>query len=292
VIDGISDLLAGAAQRREWQSQTSRKTKHPFRNLRWVRIDPEPSGFVFPINKGLIYRAELAVPFEIMDTLLTEFQYVRCTGGRPPDRSRAISEPKTTWRLGNQTIELHADYPVEVPSYKQQIIRPLLDRLNARGDGYHYALPSLIEWLYVATLRGERFFEGQFWGSRPGHEIGWFKGGRPHAVAGKAPLFWGDQQQPIWDLFGNTWQAVWALSGLARDPRQAIWRQTRMPSALLSKQANLSIAGCSYRNDGSDAQQLSLWTDGRIVANGFRLVRYLLADHARLPLSPTVKEVR
>jgi hypothetical protein len=290
VIDGIEGLLARQAKKTRHQRRAHRQTRAPFRKMEWVRIDPEPESFVFArYDTGGLARARLLVPFEIMDIPITQAHYAALTGEQPQLDER-LPYPILNWRIGNKTLRLHPDRPAAW--IKETTV---LEALNARDDGYHYSLPSLIEWLYVGTARGQNLFGERPWGADPLEEIGWFKsnGGRHlHPVAEKRPLLWGPRRQPIWDLFGNGMEPVWAIIALARGGRPGTFVQTRVPHDVVPEQGlseydpkdPVTLVG--YPDKGPSHTE-RLWINSHgWRPSPLRPVRYRLEDYASLPPSP------
>jgi formylglycine-generating enzyme required for sulfatase activity len=91
-----------------------------------------------------------------------------------------------------------ADLPVQNVSWND--IEEFLAKLNARGDGFYYRLPTEAEWEYSARAGNSAPYSG------PIDAIAWYdknSGRRPHAVGSKQPNAWG-----IHDMSGNVWEWV------------------------------------------------------------------------------------
>ena len=96
------------------------------------------------------------------------------------------------------------DCPVEGVSWED--VQDFIGKLNERGDGYDYRLPTEAEWEYAARAGAS--------GARYGEldEIAWWSGNsdeRTHPVGGKAANAWG-----LHDMLGNVaeWTADWYQS--------------------------------------------------------------------------------
>ena len=89
-----------------------------------------------------------------------------------------------------------ADRPVEQVSWED--VQQFLSRLNARGDGYRYRLPTEAEWEYAARAGTTGKYYGEL------DEIAWYGGNsdwHTHPVGQKKPNAWG-----LYDMLGNVWE--------------------------------------------------------------------------------------
>ena len=88
--------------------------------------------------------------------------------------------------------------PVENVSWYD--VQSFMAKLNGRGDGYKYRLPTEAEWEYAARAGST--------GSRYGdlNDIAWYyynAGNQTHPVGQKQPNAWG-----LYDMIGNVWEWV------------------------------------------------------------------------------------
>jgi formylglycine-generating enzyme required for sulfatase activity len=133
-----------------------------------------------PYQKDLPpHRVVIPEPFRIGKFEVTQAQWQAVMGSNPSKFNNC------------------ADCPVESVMWDE--VQEFLRRLNRRGDGFTYALPTEAEWEYAcrAGTTGDFYAE-------PLEDIGWFKSNadeRPHPVGGKKPNAWG-----LYDMHGNVWE--------------------------------------------------------------------------------------
>jgi formylglycine-generating enzyme required for sulfatase activity len=120
------------------------------------------------------------------------------------ERSFRIQKYEVTqdqWRdvMGNNPSEIEGgDLPVQNVSW--QNIERYLEKLNNRGDGFRYRLPTEAEWEYAARAGKTEPYPG------PIEAIAWYNenaGQVPHPVGAKQANDWG-----IYDMNGNVWEWV------------------------------------------------------------------------------------
>lgn len=90
------------------------------------------------------------------------------------------------------------DRPAENVSWAEA--QQFLEKLNERGDGYRYRLPTETEWEYAARAGTTRSQLGGL------DEYSWYEGnagGQTHPVGQKQPNAWG-----LYDVHGNVWEWV------------------------------------------------------------------------------------
>jgi formylglycine-generating enzyme required for sulfatase activity len=152
-----------------------------------------------------------------------------------------------------------ADRPVEQVSWLE--IQNFLQRMNARGDGYRYRLPTEAEWEYAARAGST----GATYGSL--NNIAWHSensGGQTHPSGMKDPNAWG-----LYDIYGNAWEFVadWYgpyAAGAAVDPKGG-----GDTGAKVMRGGSWTFEAGSYR--ASDRSRFP--TDEKASFVGFRLVR-------------------
>ena len=175
--------------------------------------NPGPFGLRFvPIPAGRFTRGGFTVrltkPFEMGQYEVTQAQWTAVMGDSP-------------------SFYKGADLPVERVNWDDA--QAFMAKLNARGDGYRYRLPTEAEWEY-ATLAGGGGFDSSDASAWIGNG-----NGRTHPVGQKAPNPWW-----LYDTIGNVWEWTqdWfgpypvapvtdpagASSGTARTYRGGSWR--------------------------------------------------------------------
>ncbi len=90
------------------------------------------------------------------------------------------------------------DLPVQNVSFDD--VMKFLERMNTRGDGFRYRLPTEAEWEYAARAGNGSSYSGQL------DAVGWYDRtsiGEPHEVGTKQPNAWG-----LHDVSGNVWEWV------------------------------------------------------------------------------------
>lgn len=152
-----------------------------------------------------------------------------------------------------------ANYPMYYVSWEEA--QEFVKRMNARGDGYTYRLPSEAEWEYAARAGSTGDYAG------PLAEMAWYSdnsGGGAHPVGTKKANAWG-----LYDMHGNVWEWVQDWYGSygslgvtdPRGPTSGVYRVYR-GGGWYATARNVRSA---YRNNGAPAN--------RLLDVGFRLVR-------------------
>ena len=162
------------------------------------------------------HRVQITKAFEIGKTEVTEKQWQAVMGSNP---SAFKGE----------------DLPVEQVTFQQ--VQEFLNKLNARGDGFLYRLPTEAEWEYAARAGTKDQYVGSLqdmaWyndGQAAAHGTGTFENensptglavAKTHPVATKKPNAWG-----IYDMRGNVaewvqdfYDANYYSNSPAADPR-------------------------------------------------------------------------
>jgi formylglycine-generating enzyme required for sulfatase activity len=118
-----------------------------------------------------------------------------------PLRIQKYEVTQDQWRdvMGNNPSEYEGgDLPVHNVNWND--IERYLEKLNNRGDGFHYRLPTEAEWEYAARAGKTAPYPG------PIDAIAWYNANAnhvPHAVGAKHPNPWG-----LYDMNGNVWEWV------------------------------------------------------------------------------------
>lgn len=147
-----------------------------------------------PDHERPVHVVRISRPFWIGTIEVTEGLWAAVTGGAPPPQaSRDLPRSGVSW--------------TDAQSF--------LKRLNARGDGFRYRLPTEAEWEYAARAgRNDDL-------SRDAHLLAYYQQGNsnsPIAVAQLRPNLWG-----LHDVLGNVWEWVsdwYAEDYYANSPRQ------------------------------------------------------------------------
>ncbi len=99
--------------------------------------------------------------------------------------------------MGNNPSNFKGDnLPVEQVSWND--VQEFLYKLNKRGDGFTYRLPTEAEWEYACRAGTTGDYAG------PINLMGWYRsnsGGQTHAVGQKEPNAFG-----LYDMHGNVWE--------------------------------------------------------------------------------------
>lgn len=99
--------------------------------------------------------------------------------------------------MGNNPSNFKGDnLPVEQVSWDDA--QSFISKLNERGDGFKYRLPTEAEWEYACRAGTTGDYAGDV------NEMAWFSensGNKTHTVGGKRPNAWG-----LADMHGNVWE--------------------------------------------------------------------------------------
>ncbi len=149
-------------------------------DIEFVQIPPGEfdmgSGSGNPDEKP-VHRVRISKAFEMGKCPVTQAQW-EAVMGRNPSHFKG------------------ADRPVEEVSWND--VQVSLEKLNARGDGYRYRLPTEAEWEYAARAGTTGDYAPDL------DAVAWCaanSGGETHPVGQKRPNGWG-----LYDMLGNVWE--------------------------------------------------------------------------------------
>ena len=233
------------------------------RDMRFVSI--APGEFVRGLDGGAnreqpAHKVRISRAFELGAHEITQAQW-EAVMGHNPSRFRG------------------ADLPVEGISWSDA--QAFIDRLNARGDGYVYRLPTEAEWEFASRAGADEKADADRL-----EAVAWCAdsaGGRTHPVGTKAPNAWG-----LYDMQGNVWEWVddWFgpyPAGEVTDPRGPVAGEARIfrggswahgyPELCRSGYRNLAAPDKRYavvglrlaRTAGSAARNKSPGADGELA---------------------------
>jgi len=214
-------------------------------SMEFVRI--QPGEFQIGSESGNgdekpVHRVRITKAFEMGKNEVTQAQWEAVMGSNP------------SYFKG-------ADRPVEQVSWNDA--QEFLSRLNARGDGYRYRLPTEAEWEYAARARTTGDNEGNL------NSVAWYQsnsGGQTHPVGQKQANAWG-----LYDTLGNVWE--WCQDWYDGNYyRNSPVEDPRGPSSGGAR----VLRGGSWFSNGRDVRvAFRDWgnPDCRYSGNGFRCVR-------------------
>lgn len=128
-------------------------------------------------NEGPQHPVTISKAFELQTTEVTQSQWQAMMGSNP---SHFIGP----------------DLPVEQVSWED--VQAFIAKLNAKGDGYRYRLPTEAEWEYAARAGTTGLYAGDL------DAMAWHynnSGNQTHPVGTKAANSWG-----LYDMHGNVWE--------------------------------------------------------------------------------------
>ncbi|MCX6630090.1 MAG: formylglycine-generating enzyme family protein [Candidatus Solibacter sp.] len=213
--------------------------------MEFVRI--QPGEFQMGSDSGVddekpSHRVRITKVFELGKHEVTQAQWEAVMGGNPSNFKGA-------------------DRPVELVSWND--VQEFLGKLNARGDGYRYRLPTEAEWTYAARAGTAGDWAGNL------DSVAWYRensGTQTHPVGQKQANAWG-----LHDMLGNVWEwcqdwydKEYYRSSPADDPQGASSgeHRTRRGGGWVGVPAYVRVA---YRGKGKP--------DGRYSDLGFRCAR-------------------
>jgi formylglycine-generating enzyme required for sulfatase activity len=186
-----------------------------------------------------IHRVRITQPFEIGKYEVTQREWQTVMGTNPSSFKGA-------------------ERPVENVSWED--CQRFIARLNQRGDGYCYRLPTEAEWEYACRAGSSGDYAGNL------DEMGWYAssaGSKTHNIGQKKPNAWG-----LHDMHGNVWE--WCQDWYGRYPSEA----TTDPAG-----SNRVVRGGGWRNSAENCRASARF-QGAPSAHGynlgFRLVRLRL----------------
>jgi formylglycine-generating enzyme required for sulfatase activity len=127
--------------------------------------------------EGPQHQVTISKAFELQTTEVTQSQWQAVMGSNP-----------STFK--------GKDLPVETVSWDDA--QAFIAKLNAKGDGYRYRLPTEAEWEYAARAGTTGPYAGDL------YAMAWYypnSGRTTHPVGTKAPNAWG-----LYDMHGNVWE--------------------------------------------------------------------------------------
>jgi formylglycine-generating enzyme required for sulfatase activity len=163
-----------------------------------------------------LHTVTISRSFEMQATTVTQFQWFVEMGGNPSSFKDRKYCPEDYVEV--RGTALCPNNPVENISWNDA--QGFIQKLNARGDGYTYRLPTEAEWEYAARAKTQTSY---YFGNNANvvGDYAWVgdnAGNQTHAVATKLPNNFG-----LYDMYGNVWQWVQDLddaypAGSVTDP--------------------------------------------------------------------------
>jgi formylglycine-generating enzyme required for sulfatase activity len=212
-------------------------------------------------NEGPIHNVTISRNFEMQATEVTQAQWFSVSGENPSNFTESQHCPGE-YKQENG-VSLCPNNPVEGVSWDD--VQMFIQRLNAKGDGFQYRLPSEAEWEFAARAGTT----GLYGISGNLTDFAWYKNnsdGFTHPVARKLANAWG-----LYDMHGNVleWTADWYVDKAYTlndvidplGPSSGVRRVHRGGSGLYGSWACRS----AFRNAGFPGE--------RFRDLGFRLVR-------------------
>ena len=142
-------------------------------------------------DEGPQHQVTISKGFELQATEVTQGQWVAVMGSNPSDFTSPEHCPGEHVESGG--LRMCPNNPVEWQVSYQ--IGEFIQKLDSRGDGYRYRLPTEAEWEYAARAGTTGPYAGDV------DAMAWYRqysGGMTHPVAKKAANAWG-----LYDMHGN-----------------------------------------------------------------------------------------
>ncbi len=162
-------------------------------------------------GEGPQHQVTISKGFELQATEVTQGEWVAVMGSNPSYHTSPEHCPGEHVESGR--VSMCPNNPVEKVSWDDAQL--FIQKLNSRGHGYLYRLPTEAEWEYAARAGTTGPYAGDV------DAMAWYdqnSGGRTHPVAKKQSNAWG-----LYDMHGNVWEwtADWYgdySSGAVSDP--------------------------------------------------------------------------
>jgi formylglycine-generating enzyme required for sulfatase activity len=162
-------------------------------------------------HEGPQHQVTISKGFELQATEVTQGQWVAVMGSNPSNFQSPEHCPGEHVESGG--LRMCPNNPVEQVSW--DMAQEFIQKLNSRGDGYRYRLPTEAEWEYAARAGTTGPYAGDV------DAMAWYElnsGDMTHPVAKKQANAWG-----LYDMHGNVWEwtADWFgsyRSGAVTDP--------------------------------------------------------------------------
>jgi formylglycine-generating enzyme required for sulfatase activity len=163
-------------------------------------------------DEGPQHQVTISKGFELQATEVTQGQWVAVMGSNPSYFTSPEHCPGEHVESGG--LRMCPNNPVEQVSWDDA--QEFIQKLNSRGDGYRYRLPTEAEWEYAARAGTTGPYAGDL------EAMAWYdqnSGDMTHPVAKKQANAWG-----LYDMHGNVWESTadWYASsyssGAVTDP--------------------------------------------------------------------------
>ncbi len=144
-------------------------------------------------DEGPQHQVTISKAFELQTTEVTQSQWVAVMGSNPSGNNDYKNCP---FEFTNVPFPLCPDNPVEQVSWNDA--QRFIAKLNAKGDGYRYRLPTEGEWEYAARAGTIGSYAGDI------NAMAWHGGNsgqRSRQVGKKQANAWG-----LFDMHGNVWE--------------------------------------------------------------------------------------
>ncbi len=140
-------------------------------------------------NEQPVHRVRISHGFEMGKYVVTQAQWEGLMG---TTLRQQRDQGNKNWPLCGEG----ADYPMYYMSWEEA--QEFCCKLNERGDGYTYRLPTEAEWEYACRAGSIGDYAGNL------SDMAWYEGncgGKTHPVGKKRANAWG-----LYDMHGNVWE--------------------------------------------------------------------------------------